>query len=146
MVDVAQTGLRRYIALFVGGGPDLQDGIYFFGDSFMCDKMIEQRLRTSHGCLVLSDVSRVQLRQGGGSAGERAIALQTGAGKGTKEVVIVPEENFSSWARHVQVSRNLLSRSSAIDPIARFKDLVWVVLSQNKSSTQRYGAVVACSH
>lgn len=67
--------------------------------------MIGQHLRTSHGCLTLSDVTRVQLRQEEGSGGGRAIALQTGAGKHVKEMVIVPEEQreFLSWTRHIKV-------------------------------------------
>lgn len=101
-----QSGGRRYIALFRNIGPDLKDNVvYFFGDVAMCDKMIGQHLRTSHGCLTLSDVTRVQLRQEEGSGGGRSIALQTGTGKHMKEMVIVPEEqrDFLSWTRHIKV-------------------------------------------
>ncbi|CAB1113426.1 unnamed protein product [Ectocarpus sp. CCAP 1310/34] len=103
--DQHQSGGRRYIALFRNIGPDHQDNvIYFFGDAAMCDKMIEQHLRTSHGSLNLSDVTRVQLQQEEGGGGGRAIALQTGAGKHVKEVVIVPEEQleFLAWTRNIK--------------------------------------------
>ncbi|CBN74515.1 pleckstrin homology (PH) domain-containing protein [Ectocarpus siliculosus] len=103
--DQHQSGGRRYIALFRDIGPDQQDNvIYFFGDAAMCDKMIEQHLRTSHGSLNLSDVTRVQLQQEEGGGGGRAIALQTGAGKHVKEVVIVPEEQreFLAWTRNIK--------------------------------------------
>lgn len=94
------------MALFRNVGPDLKDNVvYFFGDAAMCDKMIGQHLRTSHGCLTLSDVTRVELRQEEGSGGGRAIALQTGTGKHVKEMAIVPEEQreFLSWTRHIKV-------------------------------------------
>lgn len=80
----------------------------------MCDKMIEQHLRTSHGNLDLSDVTRVQLQQEGGGGGGRAIALQTGAGKHVKEMVIVPEEQreFLAWTRNIKVSEGV-KRSTA---------------------------------
>lgn len=94
------------MALFRNVGPDQKDDIvYFFGDAAMCDKMIGHHLRTSHGCLTLSDVTRVQLRQEEGGGGGRAIALQTGIGKHVKEMVIVPEEQreFLSWTRHIKV-------------------------------------------
>lgn len=83
----------------------MHDVIYFFGDSFMCDKMVNQSVRTHHGFLLLSDVLRVQLRQEDGSRGGRAIALRTGAGKEAKEMVILPEEQreFLSWTRHIKV-------------------------------------------
>ena len=94
------------MALFRNVGPDLKDNVvYFFGDAAMCDKMIGQHLRTSHGCLTLSDVTRVQLRQEEGGGGGRAIALQTGTGKHVKEMVIVPEEqrDFLAWTRYIKV-------------------------------------------
>lgn len=85
---------------------DVKDVMYFFGDATMCDKMISQRARTHHGCLPLCDVTRVQLRQEeGDGGGARAIALQTGTGKDSKELVVVPEEQkeFWSWTRHIKV-------------------------------------------
>eukprot|EP00903_Cladosiphon_okamuranus_P016855 g15543.t2 len=103
--DQHQNGGRHYMALFRDVGPGLTDNVvYFFGDAAMCDKMIGQHLRTSHGCLTLSDVTRVQLRQEEGGGGGRAIALQTGTGKHVKEMVIVPEEqrDFVSWTSHIK--------------------------------------------
>lgn len=71
----------------------------------MCDKMIGHHVRTSHGCLALSEVTRVQLRHEDDTGGERAIALQTGTGKLMKETVIVPEEQreYESWTKHIKV-------------------------------------------
>lgn len=76
----------------------------------MCDKMVAQSYNTSHLCIPLNNVNRMQLRQEAGSGG-RAIVLQTGGGNpaGTrasaaKELVIMPEEqrDFSSWVSHIQ--------------------------------------------
>lgn len=106
------------MALFRNVGPDLKDNVvYFFGDAAMCDKMIGQHLRTSHGCLTLSDVTRMQLRQEDGSGGRRAIALQTGSGKHVKEMVIMPEEqrDFLSWTRHIKVRGEGVRRFDARD-------------------------------
>lgn len=66
--------------------------------------MIGHHVRTSHGYLALSEVTRVQLRQEEGTGGERAIALQTGTGKYMKETVIVPEEprEYMSWTEHIK--------------------------------------------
>lgn len=86
--------------------------IYFFGDTAMCDKMIGQQLRTSHGCLTLSDVTRLQVGEEEGSGG-KAIALHTGTGKNVKEIIIVPEEQreFVSWTRLIKVRGGCHRRS-----------------------------------
>lgn len=80
----------------------------------MCDKMIAQHLRTSHGCLALSEVTRVQLRHEEGNGGERAIALQTGTGKHMKETLIVPEEQreYVSWTKHIKVKGEAVASAS----------------------------------
>lgn len=67
----------------------------------MCDKMVDQSLHTSHGCVHMSDVHGVRQEI---QDGDRVIALQTGGkndGKSgeAKDHIIVPEEHkdFSSW-------------------------------------------------
>ncbi len=76
----------------------------------MCDKMVGQQLRTSHGCLTLSDVTRLQVGEEEGSGGGKAIALYTGTGKNVKEMIIVPEEQreFLTWTRLIKVRRRVL--------------------------------------
>lgn len=95
---------RSYLALFHGIGIEEEDVLHFFINPSQCKKMIDQRLRTSHHCVPLFDVTRLQLRLEDIDGGERVIALQTGIGKGARETAIVLEEqkDVTLWMRHIK--------------------------------------------
>ena len=93
------------MALFRGKGLEEEDMLHFFRDASQCDKMVDQGLPTSHLCVPLCDVTRLQLRLEAIDGGGRAIALQAGTGKGARETVIVLEEqkDVGLWIKNIKV-------------------------------------------
>lgn len=81
----------------------MESAIYFFGNEWMCRKMVKIGVHTYHGYQYLHEVSRVQLQEGNRDGySERQIVLELSKSLGRK-MVIVPEEqrDFDLWAAQI---------------------------------------------
>lgn len=93
---------HRYAALFpaVGGSKAGSAAIHFFGSSDMCDRMVNDKLLTSHGSLSMSSVTQVRLLNCFPGAPEGQCGFMVMAGV-DKQWLIIPDaqDTHQEWKK-----------------------------------------------
>eukprot|EP00612_Vaucheria_litorea_P008336 CAMPEP_0171470342 /NCGR_PEP_ID=MMETSP0946-20130122/104_1 /TAXON_ID=109269 /ORGANISM="Vaucheria litorea, Strain CCMP2940" /LENGTH=1032 /DNA_ID=CAMNT_0011999727 /DNA_START=62 /DNA_END=3160 /DNA_ORIENTATION=+ len=117
-----------------GSGNTCMNVLYFFGSSDMCDRMVNQNLHTSHGCINLKDARSIELRNMHVKGGPpKAIVLYMGFLNSMQEAFPLEEKDLTGLYKGISGISQFNSIGSGMNSLSTTNGLL---------SNQRYWILV----